>query len=288
MIYFYGDSFEGSSHKQKEDGCCQDYCMTLALDNNNLVIAAVADGVGSAKHSDIAARMAAEISVKTCANLITDSDTDYDFIEVIEAAFIQAESEIDKFSLAKGHPLSDYDTTLSLVIYDGINVTYGHCGDGGIIGLTDDGDYVKITTPQKSEGIYVIPLRAGKDTWIIDYAEGEFASVLLATDGVYDTFFPYLLKGQPVEVYVPLIRYFMDNNRLNIPEIDVAVAGQERLDFICSDACASITDDKTILVLVNGDIKPKEKPPEFYEEPDWEFLQLEWNKKAYPHLYKDE
>jgi len=282
MIYSYGASIVGSSHEKKGIGC-QDNCTTRILDNG-WVIAAVADGVGSSMYSDIASRIAVDVSVKTCGDLIAN-DNSRDLLKVIQDAFFQAEREIDNYSLAKNHPLSEYDTTLSLVIYDGKHIAYGHCGDGGIIGLTAKGDYVKITTPQKSEGIYVIPLRAGKDTWVIGQAEGEFASLLLATDGVYDTFFPYLLKGQPVEVYVPLIRFFMDNNILDVSNGDIATIGQERLDFICSDACASITDDKTIWVLINGDIVPEEKSACYYEEPNWDELQLMWNKKAYPHLY---
>jgi len=256
--------------------------------DNGWVIAAVADGVGSCKYSDVAAQMAVEIAVQSCAGSINSGTASDGLLQIIEKAFAQAEREIDKHSLAQGHPLSEYDTTLSLAIYDGTKITYGHCGDGGIIGLNYEGDYVQITSPQKQEGMYVIPLRAGVTTWIIGSTDGEFASVLLATDGVYDVFFPYLLKGQPVEVYVPLIRYFMDNNILNISESNNKLIGQERLDFICSDACSSITDDKTIMVLVNGDVKPKEKPPEFYAEPDWDVLQYEWNKKAYPHLYVKE
>ena len=31
---------------------------------------------------------------------------------------------------------------------------------------------------------------------------------------------------------------------------------------------------------------PERKEAAYYEEPNWEALQLEWNKKAYPHLYE--
>jgi len=285
MIVSYGDSFEGSSHAKNQKGC-QDVCASQRLDNG-WVIAATADGVGSCKYSDIAAKLAVETSIKTCIEMINKNGYDCDLVQVIGVAFAKAETEIDLYSLSNEHPLSEYHTTLSLVIYDGKRVTYGHCGDGGIIGLTYDGDYVKITTPQKSEGIYVVPLAAGKDTWIIRQSDNDFSSVLLATDGVYDTFFPPLLRHQPVEIYVPLARYFMDNNGLNITEKNITEIGQKRLDFLCSEACEAITDDKTIVVLVNSDVKPKEKPPEFHKEPDWNALEEEYNRRAYPHLYDE-
>jgi hypothetical protein len=56
-----------------------------------------------------------------------------------------------------------------------------------------------------------------------------------------------------------------------------------------SEIYASITDDKTVLVLVNGDVLPKLKEDKnYYAIPDWNTLQLEWNKKAYSHLYTEE
>ena len=283
MIFKYGFSATGSSHLSKGVGC-QD-SSKIEVSENGWIVAAIADGVGSCKYSDVASDIAVNTSVRVCLDEIKNSDDKCDLLETIKKAFAQAEKEIDERSLSENHLITDYDTTLTLAIYDGKQITYGHCGDGGIIGLTIDGDYVKITNPQKKEGLYVIPLRAGKETWVINRAEGEYASVLLATDGIYDIFFPYLLRGKPVEIYVPLIRYFMDNNILRFSEETKDAVGKEREDYFNSDACASITDDKTIIVLVNGNVKPTVKDDVFYAEPDWDALQLEWNKKAYPHLY---
>jgi serine/threonine protein phosphatase PrpC len=290
-IMLYGFSEIGSSHL-KTEGQCQD-ASKFCLMENGLAIAAIADGVGSCKYSDIASRIAVDISVQVCLDEIGKNNNKCDLLKVIEKAFIQAETEIDKYSLSKKHLITDYDTTLSLVIYDGKYITYGHCGDGGIIGLTNTGDYVKVTTPQKTNGIYVVPIRDGKKRvgkdaweWEIGRKEDEFASILLATDGVYDIFFPYLLKGQSVEIYVPVIRYFMDNNILEISDETRDFVEKKRKDYLNSAACASITDDKTIVVLINGNIHPKLKEKAYYAEPDWNTLQLEWNKKAYPHLYE--
>jgi hypothetical protein len=287
MIHSYGFSTVGSSHSKK-NLVCQDgnkVCST----KNGWVVAAIADGVGSCKYSDVASSMAVDVSVRVCVDKINKDGDKCDLLKVIENAFTQAALAIDKYSFSKNHLITDYDTTLSLVVYDGKHVTYGHSGDGGIIGLTIEGDYVKITTPQKSEGIYVIPLRAGKDTWVIDHAKEEFASILLATDGVYDIFFPYLLQGQPVEIYVPLIQYFMDNHILKLPNKTCEAIEAERKNYLNSEIWSSITDDKTVLVLVNEDVLPKLKEDKsYYAVPDWNALQLAWNKKVYSHLYTEE
>jgi serine/threonine protein phosphatase PrpC len=290
MICSYGFSIAGTSHEAKGTKC-QDANRTRTLQGEDkIVIAAIADGVGSYKYSDVSSQIVVDVSTACCEENLKAGLKNRDFLKIIEEAFAQAELEIEKKSLEDNQPLSEYDTTLDLVIYNGTQLVYGHCGDGGIIGLSAHGDYMKITNPQKKEGIFVVPLRNGSreknNTWEFGYVKDELASVLLATDGVYDIFFPYLLKGQPVEVYVPLIRYFMDNNGIHVSKETIDKISEERKAFLISEECKSITDDKTILVLLNENVMPERKDDSYYAEPDWEALQLEWNKKAYPHLYE--
>ena len=284
VMFAYGFSLTGTSHLKNET-VCQD-ANKIDRAKNGWVVAAIADGVGSAMHSDVASKIAVEASVKSCISEINNAKDKPDMPKIVENAFTQAFNEIDKTCWSSEHVVTDYDTTLSLAIYDGKHIAYGHSGDGGIIGLRMDGEYVRITEPQKTEGIYVIPLRAGKDTWVIGRAENEYAAVLLATDGVYDAFFPYLLAGKP---YVPLVRYFCDNNVLKLSKETVEEVAKSRESFLSSDACAAITDDKTLVVIVNTAANPELQYDSYYEEPNWQELKLEWDKKAYPHMFgKDE
>ena len=290
MIHSYGFSIAGSSHI-KTGTVCQDANKILPdSGSGSLIIAAIADGVGSCKYAEIAAEIAVKVSVSHCAKGIKSALEKNILLELMENAFLNAEIAIEKKSREDKNPLSEYETTLDLVIFHNKTLYFGHCGDGGIVGLSVNGDYEKLTIPQKVEGIYVVPLRNGSarrnNTWEFKKAEGEYASVLLATDGVYDIFFPYLLKDQPVEIYVPLIRYFMDNNGLKVNKKNIKKLSDERKEFLNSSACESITDDKTIVVLVNEGVFPKILEDTYYEEPDWDALQEIWNRKAYPHLYK--
>lgn len=284
IICSYGFSLTGTSHIKKGTPC-QDAHKALKL-KNGWVVAAIADGVGSAAHSEIASSIAVETVVEYINNCIDKCKIIDDVLPYMSLAYTEAQGIIEKIAEEKEDFIGDYDTTLSMIVYDGINVVYGHSGDGGIVGLENNGLFDKITSPQKAEdGICVIPLRAGEKSWEFGKAKGEYASVLLATDGIYDTFFPYLLKGQENEVYVPLIRYFMDNNGMNIDNKNVDKVKEEKQSFISSDAYSSVTDDKTLLVVVNSKVCPEFQNEDYYKEPDWDKLQLEWNKKAYPQLY---
>ena len=191
---------------------------------------------------------------------------------ILPHAFALAQNIISEHVRAKKHRITDYDTTLTVALYNGEQIYYGQSGDGGIVGLTAEGDYVGITNPQKGDdGICVIPLRAGAEHWQFGTSRHRFAAVLAATDGVYDTFFPYLLQGK---IYVPLVRFFLDKST---PKEKVN-------EFLTSEAVSAITDDKTVAVAINPKVEVQLKPDLYYAEPDWAALKKKWFKRAYPHL----
>lgn len=279
-------SLTGTSHIKKGT-VCQDSHKVAQL-TNGWTVAAVADGVGSSKHSDIASRLAVDTVIELCNSRIDKFTRLSEVKDIVKNAYSEAQQRIAEYAYAHDDELSDYDTTLHMVVYDGNGFVYGHAGDGGIVGLTNDGRYIKVTTPQKAEdNICVIPLRAGEDSWVIGEEKGKYASVLLATDGVYDKFYPYLLQFQKHEpyVYVSLIRYFMDNYLLRVSEDNIGEIEKSRKDFLESANCDSITDDKTVVVIINQNVIPKLQDDSYYEEPDWGELDLAWRKMAYPHLY---
>ena len=278
MLLSFGVSIQGSSHQEK-DIVCQDAHVFKIL-KNGWVVSAVADGVGSAKHSDIASRIAVDsvIEYVESKKLPTRKQG---LLDILKESFQLALDKIYRTLKKQKHKEIDYDTTLHAVIYNGETIVYGHSGDGGIVGLSYDGEYVAITKPQKgSDGNSVIPLRAGAETWQFGTSSKSFSAILLATDGVYDTFFPYLLRGQKNEIYVPLIRCFMDN-----PDVRTQDALGE---LLCSDKYKGVTDDMTAVVIINKKVKPLKRDKDYYAMPNWDALKEEWNKKAYPHLYNNE
>lgn len=235
MIIDYGFSVVGKSHIKK-GSCCQDYHCIKRL-KNGWIIAAVADGVGSAKNSHIGSKIAAETVVEFCDECMP---WDYNIISIksmLRTAYNYAFKMILKESEKSGEPIESFDTTLSMVIYDGQRIIYGHSGDGAIFGLTIFGDFVEITRPQKSvNGVSVIPLRAGYTQWVINTYEEDLAAVLLMTDGMLETLCHYLLRDQERKInraYVPLASYFADPYGFN--ERKIEDIKKEIFDFIVAD-----------------------------------------------------
>lgn len=290
MIYAYGITQQGTYHV-KNGTVCQDAHKIIKC-SDSCAVAAVADGLGSEEHSDIASRLAADRAAEYCAEKLDDALTDDQILEVIHTSFALAQSKIEEAAADNGHELDQYDTTLSLaVLRDGI-LYYGHSGDSGIVALTAEGFYTKVTEQQRDEEGRVFPLYFGDEKWVFARFPEPVASVFLATDGMLETLFPVYIRNEPVSIYVALARYFMDGAVLRIAEVGEQAVREKIEKFLAGIPDAQVNDDKTVAVLINPDMEIKPQPAEYYAEPDWCELKRKydeaWKRAAYPHLFQDQ
>lgn len=290
MVYMYGVSLQGADHV-KADIVCQD-ANCLVKCSENVGIIAVADGLGSAEYSKIASDLAVKVSTQYCKENIEKLNTDDEILKMISLSFHLAQDKIESKAAESKHDVDKYDTTLTLAILINDNLYYGHSGDGGIIILATDGIYYRITEQQRDEDGCVYPLWFREDKWVFAKAEKKVASLLLATDGMLDVFFPVYIREKPVDIHVALARYLMDNCLLHIDELGESEVTKSRTKFISNIDPSSVSDDKTIAIMLNTCTETDLQPDEYYQEPDWEALKNrwreKWEKEAYPSLYKNE
>ena len=290
MIYAYGVTQQGTYHV-KNNIVCQD-AHSIIKCSDSMVVAAVADGLGSEVHSDIASKIAVDLSTKHCSENITAETKDDEVINIIKESFRLSQNKIEETAEQNEHDLNQYDTTLTLAILRNNELYFGNSGDSGIVALTMNGSYEKVTKQQRDDDGRVYPLYFGEDKWIIQKYDQPVASVFLATDGMLETLFPILLRDEAVTIYVALARYMMDAKCLRIEEIGEE-AVQDRIDqFIGNIPDEQVNDDKTVVVLVNTEKEPALMPKEYYDVPDWSELKRKrdemWKRLAYPSLYNDE
>lgn len=288
MIYAYGSTLQGTYHI-KNDIVCQD-AHYISKCSDNFCIAAVADGLGSEIHSDVASKIAVRLAVDYCAATIQTDMLDQQIEATICTSFHRALSAIEEEARKNLHELDQYDTTLSLAVFIGDRLIYGHSGDSGIIVLTDEGLYEKVTEQQRDSDNCVFPLCFGEEKWVFGTFEKKVASVFLATDGIYETLFPLYVRDEPVNIHVSLARYFMDNRVISIDEIGEEEVSRRNEKFLLNIPDSLVNDDKTIVVMINTAVESHLQPPEYYQEPDWNELKRkrdeEYRLKAYPHLKK--
>ncbi|GHU58827.1 hypothetical protein FACS1894133_4330 [Clostridia bacterium] len=288
MIYTYGFSMCGKSHERHNDICQDSHFFEKVSDR--IAIGAVADGLGSEIHSDMASKVAAKSSVLYCQKKISD-DTPNDIVtEIIKEAFNHAKSAIEKIADENNYEYDQCDTTLSLAVLKNSYLFYGNSGDSGIIAYTTDGKFTQITNQQRDENGLVFPLYFGESKWIFGQTEGNIASVLLATDGMLEIITPFILQDSDNTIHVRLAAYFMEHNALGISlsenaEESFSAAVSNREQYINNIPADTVDDDKTILVMADNSVKVVLQPDEYYAEPNWEELNKRHNefffKKAY-------
>jgi len=279
---FCGDSLRGRSH-EKNDTVCQD--SLFCLEGSGFVVAAVADGLGSSKHSDIASKIAAKSAVEYCINNVNTKMHDDDILNTIKIAFDNTNFTIKQTA---GDALDDYDTTLSLAVFIQGSLFYGHAGDSGIIALRKDGFFDEVTKPQLGEGEGkerpVYPL-AAQSKWVFEKYPHPVHAIFLMTDGMLNKVIPPLLEDQIYKFDNVYLFYLYDNLRKNT-----------NLSKWISDELTHIQpqevnyDDITIVAIMCKGVKVKLRKSAYYKFPGetlWNSLLEGHKNKLYAYKTND-
>jgi len=282
MILSYGFSIAGLSHRSSNIPNQDAFCIRHF--DNGWVLAAVADGLGSSAHSEEASAMAVAAFDELEERKLPGKWDPEAACSILRTCFQRAFLTIKFKSAEQNSSKDDFNTTLTAVLFDGKNVAYGHCGDSGMIGLTAEGEYRVITKAQKGEEFNsVIPFNFGPEYWVFDTVEGEFCSLLLMTDGLFDVAAPSLLMGDEKTggIYIRFVRQFMDATVLGINRENAAETEKAVSAFFEEGPSPDVTDDKTLVCLIREDFSPAVKDEAYYAEPDWAALREEKYRRLY-------
>lgn len=274
---YCGDSQQGKSHEVKGTVCQDAYC---SRERNGLFVTAVADGLGSSKHSDVASKMAAYGVVDYCIANISGKCSESSILTAIRNAFATVCQSIKDYA---NDCMDDYDTTLTVAVLIGGVVYFGHAGDSAIISLRSDGIFEQVTEQQLGDGIGkdrpVYPL-AAESRWIFSKYDHRVKALFLMTDGVLNKIAPPLLEDQEYRLDHAYLYYLYDN-----------LCKSSDLDRWISDEVGKILpqetnfDDKTLTAVMVKYIKLKPQPLSYYRFPTeqlWGELIGRYKRELYP------
>lgn len=264
-------SMAGTAHINKGGGN-EDYSASEILDNG-WALGIIADGVGSCPCASIGSRVAVEALLQFVNENIAAIDqwNENSLCALLMLGFHIAFLAVKNRASNDKRPITDYDTTLSISIYNGGGVVYGHVGDGGIIYLNQLGNYNILSRRMKGEfSNEVIPLSAGPQYWDFGHAKDFVVSVSLMTDGLFDIASPPLLSMEDNPLYIPFLRSFMDVNA-NKAKNKTKQSYSSIIEHLLN-SLEKVTDDKTLVLMINKQEEPDEKNAAYYAEPDWEQL----------------
>lgn len=192
-ISYFGLTLTGKSHQDNGTSCQDAHYVRFTNTNHLTMIAAIADGVGSCALSNYGSSIAVKAAVSYLETALKQIDISKKPDEVmgkhIRIAMKNARDEVKKEAERMGQFEYSYQSTLTIAIYDGTELYYGHIGDDGIVALTSDGTLEMITERHKGEeASSVYPLQHDEKMWQVGRCTRPVDGFVMATDGVLDGF----------------------------------------------------------------------------------------------------
>ena len=284
-ITYWGFSQRGTSHEET-DTPCQDRCLIEAItsEGKSVILAAIADGVGSCVLSHYGAAYAVGEALASLKKDLTENGmvVDDKFAgEMLRRAMAAACDRVRAEAEGMEQLEYSFQSTLTIVVYDGSTLYFGHAGDDGIVAILDNGTMDLATVRKKGvEASSVYPLQSMD--WEIRKAD-DVNALVMATDGVLDAFVKNEVEGN--RIYYPFIEPAVEPGKSTVE--DVKKVAEFYYSFMEGPQYRSrVTDDLTMVVLTNQNKISKDNLPVFDEEA-WNAYTREREASIRAALYPD-
>lgn len=228
---------------------CQDYAAYQIILEGQVTIGAVADGMGSAAHSEIGSKMAVEVAIyqlslkNWLAKPITQSEAKVFFNSLLNTVVDRLEQQ----AKTKNFSLKDLACTLLVFVATRNWLAAMQVGDGLIVARPkersnyqllfqpDKGEYVNETTPVTSRNA---AQKMKVDVWL-----GEYEFICAATDGIENI--SLVKRQEPYDNFFKGLEEQIMRSGKTQPEKEA-----ELNEFLTSEKINQKTDDdKTILMV---------------------------------------
>lgn len=277
-ISVFGFSQQGRSHIEK-DIPCQDRC-AFRFVGDSLLIAAVADGVGSCALSDYGASTAVSACLDFLEAELLRAMQEPGFVlsggtmgVILRKTMRHAHDQVKRRAEDMEQLPYSFQSTLTCCVYDGLTLFYAHVGDDGIVVVKKDGQFGMITTRHKGdEASSVYPLQARQwepDKTFSNTVYGmceNVVSFLMVTDGVLDSF--VLSEVEQCRVFYPFMRAFVSSKLENAAQTTELC--QNFYERMASEHYRrNVTDDITVICVVNQAVAHASVAPSF-DQDEWD------------------
>jgi len=239
-------SVRGVSH-ERAGTCCQDAHAWTFLPGGAFG-AAVADGAGSAAHSEIGAYTATSVALKEIERLVDASglpDTADAALELLEEVLRVATGGVISEADEQGLEPKDLASTLILALVTPDRIAVLQVGDGAVVVQWSDGKLEAITSPVHGEYINETVFLTSLDAALtaqLAVREGEISGVAIFTDGLQ----PIALTGVDNVPHPPFFRPLF---QFAAASTNTDASSGELGAFLGSPRLAQRTDDDLTLVL---------------------------------------
>jgi hypothetical protein len=240
-----GASVTGTAHTRAGTPCQDAHRWEMLPDG--CLIAAVADGAGSAPRAEEGSRLAADTAVAhLAASVRADMPADTcGWHDAMRAAFEAATASLAAIAADAETAVRDYATTLTLVAATPDMLAVGQIGDGIVVAEDRDGALFLAATPQRGEYANEVALLTAPDAaarMILSCFSTGVRAFAATTDGL-------LRLAVRLPAYEPHAPFFRPLFAFAMESTDSAAAAEPLAAFLASERVTRRTDDDKTLVL---------------------------------------
>lgn len=254
--YFYS-TVKGTSHissgTEKQDNCDS---VMLNINGNNYLVSVVADGAGSAKHSDISSAYVCKLFIRKTKQWLEKDSIENLSREVVSTWFEYFQKVIKRLvSLYKLETTRDFATTvLYALLSENLNI-FVQIGDG-IIAISDEQELSAVFLPQNGEFINTTNFATqsnAKDIFMFKTSTEHVKQIAMHTDGIEQIAFDFANQ----KPFLPFFTMFF-NAIENVKNIGYSESLSNQLEkFLQSERVNKKTDDdKTLFIAVCDKVLP--------------------------------
>lgn len=241
-----GASVQGLSH-QRLDLPCQDAHGYRVLDGN-VLLAALADGAGSAEFSDAGAQAAVAEMLRALEEGLKDQSLPRELAEwenLLCESFKAAREAVLELADRAGELPRAFAATLTGLIATADGLVVGQIGDGAVIAEDGDGAFIPASHLQRGEyanETHFLVEEDALDQVVIERLERPVRSLAVMSDGLIRL----ALKMPDQEPHAP---FFEPLFRFASTIEDAGQAAGQLADFLASERVNARTDDDKSLIL---------------------------------------
>jgi serine/threonine protein phosphatase PrpC len=247
---FVSDSVCGSSH-EKTGGVCQDSHYEHAL-SSEVLLAAIADGAGSASRSELGAEIAARTAVEALRSwsLAAPSwpESDEGWRAVMLAALEAARAAVELEAVAQELSPRDMASTLILLLATPNLVVGAQIGDGAAVVADAEGTLAALTVPQSGEYLnettFLVSPGAVEQAHTAVW-HGQVAFVAAFSDGLQMLALRMSDNSPHAPFFAPLFRFINEQE-------DMREAREQLRQFLVSPRITQRTDDDLTLLIAQA------------------------------------
>ncbi|MDJ0772169.1 MAG: PP2C family serine/threonine-protein phosphatase [Mastigocoleus sp. MO_167.B18] len=236
----------GTSHVKNKQLCQDAHHWQLLPDN--ILVAAAADGAGSAVQGKVGAMIAVETAVESISNEEITQETLIDDAlvrSVLAEAMLSAAKAVEEEAVACEKQPMDLATTLIIMIATPELVAVAQVGDGVAVAKDEGGNLLALTIPDNGEYINettFLTSPAALKTAQLKIWRQPIVNVGMITDGL-EMLAMNMAVGAPHKPFFMPLFEFVANTQ------DKSVAQEQLVKFLRSDKITQRTDDDLTLII---------------------------------------